>query len=426
MSRNASRAMRPVVKQFAAALLGAALLLAANLIPLATSAAADKPPEKPRVSAEASKTLKAAQDALEKQDYPTALTHLKETEALPNKTAYDDFTLNQMYLFYYSRTNDMADAEKVLEALVASPYLDKADVPVRLRTLAQLNYQNKDYDKAIQFGERAIQEGNTNDDVFTLVDQAYYLKGDFPGALKSINAHMDVATKAGQVPSESLLKLALSTCLKLNDADCTTHALDRRIAAYPTPDNWRELLYTIIQTPGQSDPYLMQVYRLAFDLDILKGPEDYMEMATLANDQGSPGEAQRVLEAGKQKNVFGTAALKTHSAQLLESVKNKVTTDQASLPKIAADAQAAKTGTKDVALGLAYFSYQQYDKAAEALTAGLAKGGLRNEADARLILGIAQLHAGKKDDAQKTFDLVKGDPKLERLAHLWQIRARQA
>jgi hypothetical protein len=41
------------------------------------------------------------------------------------------------------------------------------------------------------------------------------------------------------------------------------------------------------------------------------------------------------------------------------------------------------------------------------------------------MLGVAQLHAGKKDDAQKTFEQVKGDPKLERLAHLWELRARQ-
>jgi len=426
MSHKTCRAMRPVAKQLSAALLGAVLLLAGNLVVVATSAAADKPDDKPKISAAAGKPLKAAQDALEKQDYPTALTHLKEAEALPDKSEFDQYTLNQMYLFYYSRTNDMADAEKVLEAVVASRYLDKADLSARLRTLAQINYQSKDYDKAIQYGERAIKEGETSDDVYTLVDQAYYLKGDFTGAQKSINTHMDVAEKGAKAPSEALLKLALSTCLKLNDNDCTNHALDRRVAAYPTPDNWRELLYTIIQTPGQSDAYLLQVYRLAFDLDVLKGPEDYIEMATLANDQGSPGEAQRVLEGGKQKNVFQTAAVKTHSAQLLESVKKKVEIDQASLSKIATDAQAAKTGTKDVALGLAYFSYQQYDKAAEALTNGLGKGGLKNEADARLILGIAQLHAGKKDDAQKTFDQVKGDPKLERLAHLWQTRARQA
>lgn len=42
------------------------------------------------------------------------------------------------------------------------------------------------------------------------------------------------------------------------------------------------------------------------------------------------------------------------------------------------------------------------------------------------MLGIAQLRAGKKEEAQKTFELVKGDPKLERLARLWQTRARPA
>ena len=417
--------MRIVPQTLAAMLMSAVLLGAASLTPV-VAAAADKSDDKPKLSQAATKPLKAAQDALQKQDYPAALTHLKEAQDLPNKTEYDDFTTNQMYLFAYSRTNDMADAEKVLEALVASRYLDKADLPGHLRTLAQLNYQAKDYDKAIQFGERAVKEGNAADDVYVLVDQAYFLKGDYRGELQSINAHFDAEIKSGKTPTEDQLKLALSACLKLNDADCTAHAVDRRVVYYPTPENWRELLYTIIQTPGQSDPFLLQVYRLAFDVDVLNGPADYIEMATLANDQGSPGEAQRVLEAGRQKNVFAAAAVKAHSAQLLESVKKKVALDQASLPKIAADAAAAKTGAKDVGLGLAYFSYQQYDKAVEALTSGLAKGGVRSEPDARLILGIAQLHAGKKDDAQKTFELVKGDAKLERLAHLWEIRAKQA
>lgn len=314
--------MRSIATTLAAVLLGVALAGSAVLVSR-PSAAADKPAEKPKVSAAASKSLKAAQDALEKQDFPAALAHLKETEALPDKTDYDTYTMNQMYLFYYSRTNDMEHAEKVLEGLVASPYIDKADLPARLRTLAQLNYQTKDYDKAIQYGEQANKAGNTNDDVYTLVDQAYYLKGDYKGALQSMNAHLDTVVKAGQKPSETQMKLLLSTCVKLNDAECTTRVLDQRIAYYPTAENWRELVYTIIQTPGQSDPYLLQVYRLAFEADVLKGPEDYIEMATLANDQGSPGEAQRVLEAGQQKNVFATPAVKTHSTQLLETVKKK-------------------------------------------------------------------------------------------------------
>ena len=76
-------------------------------------------------------------------------------------------------------------------------------------------------------------------------------------------------------------------------------------------------------------------------------------------------------------------------------------------------------------MGLAYLGYQQYDKAADQLSKGLAKGGVKNEAQSRLLLGIAQLKSGHKDDAVKSFHAVKGDPNLERLANLWILHARQ-
>ncbi|HLJ19374.1 MAG TPA: hypothetical protein VKU84_04215, partial [Stellaceae bacterium] len=100
--------------------------------------------------------------------------------------------------------------------------------------------------------------------------------------------------------------------------------------------------------------------------------------------------------------------------------------DQQSLGKIAGDADSAPTGDKDVGVGLAYLGYQQYDKAVDALSKGIAKGGLKSEPEARLLLGIAQLKAGHKDDAVKAFHAVKGDPTLERLATLWTLHAKQA
>ena len=299
-------------------------------------------------------------------------------------------------------------------------------MPARVRMLAQINYQLKDYDKSIEYGNRAIKDGDANDDVYTIVDQSYYLKGDYKGALQALNTHIDNMIKNGQTPPEERLTLLMSACIKLNDADCTSHALDRIVTYYPKPVNWQNALYTMIQTPGQNEKVLLQLYRLALDVDVLKRPEDYIEMANLANTQGSPGEAQRVLEAGQKKGIFTDAAIKAHATQMLAAAKKQAELDSASLPKIAADAAAAKSGTKDIGLGLAYFSYQQYDKAADALNAGLAKGDVKNEADARLLLGIAQLHAGKKDDAVKTFDSVKGDPKLEHLAALWKVRAQHA
>ena len=70
------------------------------------------------------------------------------------------------------------------------------------------------------------------------------------------------------------------------------------------------------------------------------------------------------------------------------------------------------------------YGYGQYDKAADLLGKGVTKGGLSNEANTRLLLGIAQLKAGKKDEAIKTFKAVKGDPALEQLAGLWVLHAK--
>ena len=87
---------------------------------------------------------------------------------------------------------------------------------------------------------------------------------------------------------------------------------------------------------------------------------------------------------------------------------------------------AASTGAKNAGVGLAYYGYGEYDKAIEQLTKALSKGGLKSEEQTRLLLGIAQLQGGHKDDAVKTFKSVKGDDQnIDRLANLWVLHAKQ-
>ncbi|HEX7198516.1 MAG TPA: hypothetical protein VF213_03525, partial [Dongiaceae bacterium] len=123
---------------------------------------------------------------------------------------------------------------------------------------------------------------------------------------------------------------------------------------------------------------------------------------------------------------FADQRAKERNQRLLDSAKKAAATDQAALGRIEKEAEAATTGAKSFGVGLAYFGYGQYDKAADDISKGLSKGGLRNEAEARLLLGIAQLKAGHKEDAVKSFHSVKGDASLERLANLWTLHARQA
>jgi tetratricopeptide (TPR) repeat protein len=416
--------------KFARALLiGAALAGGANLaVTGAALAADDKPKDKPTVSREAGKPLKAAQDDITAKKYQEAMTELRKVEALPKKTPYDEYALYKLMGFCQLKTGDQAGAIKSFEAIINSQYLEQSEIPQFTKTLAQLNYQTKNYDKAIEYGQKAIKGGYADEELYVLVSQAYYIKGDYKGALKFTEGTVDMEIKEGKTPKEPQLSLILSSCIKLNDNDCTTRAMEKMVTYYPKPEYWQNLLYAMFQNKSAngSDKTLLDVYRLASEVDVLKRPDDYTEMAQLAIEAGSPGEAVQILEKGFSKDVFSEQRMKERNQRLLDSAKKQAAADQAALPKVESEAKNATTGDKDISLGVAYLGYQQYDKAVDALKRGIMKGSIKNEAEARLLLGIAQLKAGHKDEASQSFHQVKGDPTLERLANLWTLHAHQA
>lgn len=416
---NRSLAVRALV--MGVAVIGASALLSGH-----PALAADKEKDsKNKVSKDLAPTLKAANDALQAKKYPDALAKLKDAEGNAKKTPYDQHIINELQGVAYAKTNNYAEASKAFEAEINDGFLDEKEVPGRVKAVAQMNYQLKNYDKAIEYGNRAIKGGFADDEMKTLVGQSYYLKGDYKGTLKFYDDMIAQTIKAGGTPKDEPLQLALSACVKLNDTECTTKELERLVEYHPKPEYWQNLLYSVRSAPNLGDRNTLQVYRLMYELDVLKDPSDYTEMAQLAIEQGNPGEAQHVLEKGLQKGVFADARTKDKNTRLLESAKKAAAADQASLAKVEADANSGSTGDKNVGLGLAYLGYEQYDKALDHLTKGVSKGGLRNESEAKLLLGIAQFKTGKKDDAVKTFKSVKGDANLERLAELWALRAKQ-
>jgi tetratricopeptide (TPR) repeat protein len=399
----------------AAALLGAAVLMTAT-----PALAAGKNTNSEKVAT----LLKPAQESLKNKQYAAALAKIHEAAALPDKTPFDSYTIAEFGCNANIGAGNYADAAKDCESRLSSSFMPEADVPQLTRALLALNFQLKNYDKSIEFGQRAIKGGFATDDNKNLVAQAYYLKGSFKDALKTEQALVDQEIKAGQTPKEDQLKIVLSSCVKVEDKDCQAHALERLIAYYPKPDYWSQLLFSTRSSTSHGDTNTLQTYRLMNDVDILKEAGDYNEMAQLALEAGSPGEAQKVLEKGFDRGAFNDQRVKERNTRLLETVKKTAATDQAALPKLEKEADAAPTGVKSAAAGLAYYGYGQFDKAADLLSKALSKGGLTSEGQTRLLLGIAQLKGGHKDEAIKSFKQVKGDPGLEELAGLWVLHAR--
>lgn len=401
--------------------LAMALLAVGSVTATGTAYAADA--KGPTVSKAVAKPLKAAQEALGKKDWKGALAKLDEADAVSGKAPYDQHLIAEMRGFAYVRLGSYAEAAKNLEAGLNSGFLAQDDVATRVRALSQINYQIKNYGKAIEYGNRAIKGGYADAELYTLVGQAYYVQSDYKGTLKFMDNYVDGQVRRGETPKKQSLELILSSCVKMKDDACTTGALERLVKYYPTPEYWQNIMYSLFRVDNNDDKVLLNTFRLAADVDALKRGEEYTEMAQLAIEQGSPGEAVSTLEKAFAKNVFTEQRDKDKNQRLLESAKKSAATDQAALAKLEAESGKAKTGGADIGLGKGYLSYGQYDKAAAAIQRGITKGGLTDASEAQLLLGIAQLKGGKKDDAIKAFKSLKDDPKYARLAGLWAIHA---
>ncbi len=409
-------------KLVAAAAIGAAMAFGASLAGITPAQAAAS--SKNTVSREVGKPLKAAQDDLQKSDYSGALAKLQEADGMPKKSPYEQHLIHEMEGYAYVRSHQYPQAAKALEPGLTDGFLDPQQIPQRTVALAQLNYQIKNYDKAIQYGTQAIDKGYADAQMPTLVGQAYYLKNDWKGVQHFERQQVANEEKKGQTPTNEALQLLLSSCLKLSDENCTDNALQELVVYHPKPEYWQQLLYSMFKTV-KSDRNLLQTYRLAEEVNVLKRPEDFTDFAQLAIEAGSPGEAQQAIQKGMQDNIFPDSRTKGKAQRLLADAQRASKRDQQTLDKNAREAAAASNGQQDVGLGLAYIGYQQYDKAIQALTQGISKGGLKSAGEAHLLLGIAQFKAGNKDAALKSFKSVKGDPTLERIATLWSLRARQ-
>jgi tetratricopeptide (TPR) repeat protein len=410
----------------AALVAGIALTAVTSFVQVNSAAAADE--KKPAVSKELAKTLKAAQEAVQAKKYSEALTKLKDADANPKKSPYDQHVINELSAFAYGKTGNTAEAEKLNEALINDSFTPQSEAQQRIKAVMTSAYTLKNYDKTIEYGNRAVKGGFADDELKALIAQAYYLKGEYKNTEKFLQPIIDGEIKAGKTPKDSELQLLMSACMKVDDNECTTKSLERLVTYYPKPDYWKGLLYSLRNDSDltRSDLKKLELFRLMSEVDVLQRGDDYTEMAQIAMDQGSPGEAQHILEKAFQKGVFTDQRTKDKNQRLLDAAKKQAAADQAQLPKLEQDANAAPTGEKAVSVGRAYLGYGRYDKAIEMISKGLSKGGLKDEAEAKLLLAIAQLKAGHKEEAAKSFRAVKGDPALERLANLWNLHAKQA
>lgn len=399
-----------------ALVLSAALMSAGTLAPTVAAARGVTP------SRGVAKQLKAAAEAIQERDYDTAFAKLKQAEAFPKKTALDQHLINDLTARAYLGKRNYDQAIKYFDTELGDGFLKAPEEQRLVKYLATLSYSLRNYDKTISYGDRAIRGGYADQAIYTAVGQAYYQKGDWKGTRKFEEDLIKSQTRHGGSPKPEALELLLTACQHLADSQCQTRTFEQLVQF--KPQYWENLLYGLANGSQLNDRTQLQLYRLMLEVNVLKHPEEYTDMAQMALEEGSPGEAEQVIEKGFENKVFTDQRQQDKNHRLLADVKKAAAADMPKLAQRAAKADAAATGDADVAVGYDYLGYQQYDKAASYISKGLAKG-VKDEAGARMLLGIAQLKGGHKDQAIKTFHSIKGGEFMQRLASLWTLHAKQ-
>lgn len=403
----------------------AAVLLLGGSVAAFADTAAPPTPAKPQVSPAAAKDLLAAQKAQADKKFDDELVILEKVKANTKKSDYDEFVMDEFYFSAYVGLKKYQEAAPPLEAAMATKFMGPDELKQRLGQASILYYQLQNYDKAAELGNRAIEAGYTTPQLQLVVLQSYYIKEDYKNTDRFARSVVDDEIKNDQVPAEDILRLGLSAAAKLKDDAGEIHWLELVVTYHPTADYWENLLDTMYHNK-LSDRQTLQLYRLSSDVGSLKRGADFSEMAQLALDAGSPGEAVATLNKAFEANAFTDQADKTRNQHLLDSAKKQAAADQPTLAKMEAEAGNAPNGDRLVGAGIGYFSYGDYAKAITDISAGLAKGTSKDSSDARLLLGIAQLRTGDKDSAVKTFKSVQGDAVYQRLAALWILRTKSA
>jgi hypothetical protein len=375
----------------------------------------------PTVTAKLAKPLKAAQDALTAKNYDEALSKIKEAQAAPDRTAYDNYVINSFLLKAYAGKQDMASEVPVIETLAQSQYTTPDQKKIYLKSVSLYYYQQKDYNKALETANEAVKAGAGDTDVMGLIARSQYLTGKYKDAAATMQ---DIVGKQ-EKPDEDSLKLLWQFSDKAGDKAATAKAVEKLVAYYPKPEYWANALASLVNADTKDAHLQLNVYRLMLDVGVLKRGADFADMAELALDQGYPGETQSVLQKAFAENVFTEQREKDRYQHLLDGAKQRAANDQASLADQDRDASSAPNGDKLVQVGAAYLSYGQTDKAIAALTKGLAKGSLKYADEANVLLGIAEYRAHNAAEAQRAFEKVSASSNsgYARLGKLWALHA---
>jgi len=333
-----------------------------------------------------------------------ALAKVREAESVSDLTQSERDTIAQTKNYILAKSGDPSVYENMIASGQGSATVAKE--------LLSAHYNARQYGKVIA-DDQILRRFNALDAQSQMViAQAYYLSGNYSGAIKYLREIM------GGGGSQQQLELLMNCASKVGDEASVRTAAERLILG-GKPQYWVYLLGSADRTKGLTDHETLDIYRLRMLTNSMRNGDDYSNATQLAIQLGFPAEGQTIQQKGFSAKVLSG----TRQQRLLTMATTQAAQAQTDLAKTAAAAAKAPTGEPLVKLGEAYWGMGRYQDALNSVQSGIQKG-VTDKNTAEMALGLA--YVGLKDYAKaaKAFEAADGDDKAAVISRLWSVYAR--
>jgi tetratricopeptide (TPR) repeat protein len=343
------------------------------------------------------------------------------------------------------------DAIEVLTRLDSSTAARPHENAQVLQTLGFAYAQKEKYDLAISHFQRALDlkvlpYSPTLSTIYTMA-QVMVATERYDQALKNINLWLSLAdepsadvyvlkatifaqqnknkealelvTKAiamSKEPKESWLAFAVAMNYQLENYKESARLLEILANNYPEKKKyWKQLAGVYLNL--EKNPKALATMELAHKLNYLDKGSEILNLVSLLIYGGIPLKGAAILE---QALADGKVEKSQKHYEILGDAWAQAEEMDKALVAYAQSAKMAQDGRIFAKQGRIYLEQERWDKAAEYISQGLAKGGIKNVQHVYMALGVAQFNLQKFEDARASFESAKkASDKVASAAEQW-------
>jgi tetratricopeptide (TPR) repeat protein len=350
----------------------------------------------PRLDPATAGILSSAIDALTNEQYGAArslIARLDRARLSPfERSRAEQILFN---VAYHERRYDAAH-EHLQRAIDAGGLSESEVAQARYQRAQMLMAEERWHDGVAALEAWLATAAQPQSSAYYLLAVGYYQAGDFAKALPAVRAAIDRMEQ----PQESWLSLQLALHLQQEQFHDALAVLNRLIVVAPDKKAyWLQLssVYGALEDYGNA----LAIMQLAYDNGMLTDGAEILRLADLLLFNRVPLRAAQVLE--ESLAASRVARDETSYTKLSNAWLEAGEFDRAVAPLENA-AELAPTGASFVRLGQVHLQRESWAMAEAALARALAKGGLRDAAEAEFLMGVTLFEQGRVAEARSWFE----------------------